>query len=177
MAKVILYVAISMDGYVATEDDGLAWLNEIRGEGDNGFSQMYSRITTVVMGRRTFDILNQLVDVYPHNDRMNYIFTNQPNFPQSDMIRVAQGDVQQWLTDYRRTNTGDVWLVGGGQLVSQFLVADLIDELILTVAPLHIGKGIPLWQPTPFVRYWHLNQLIQSGQFVQMYYTRATRER
>ncbi len=177
MPNIILYVAISLDGYLAKMDDNLDWLNQTTGDGDNGYGQLYSRISTLVMGRQTFDVINHLIEPYPHADRMTYIFSHQTDLNDSETIRVVHGDVRRWYDEYSLHEDGDVWLVGGGKLITQFLEAALIDEIILSIAPVILGEGIPLWHPISNDSRWHLLNIKQFGQFVQLIYVKQHEQR
>ncbi len=64
--KVIVYIATSLDGYIATKDESLDWLFKVEGEGDNGYSEFYDTIDTIVLGRRTYDwIMNEEKGNFP----------------------------------------------------------------------------------------------------------------
>jgi dihydrofolate reductase len=165
-------VATSLDGYLAKLDDNLEWLNQFVGEDDHGYGEMYSRIATLVMGRKTYDIINRLASPYPHNDRITYIFSNQTDLHDTQTVRIVRGVVKLWYDEYTLHNDGDVWLVGGGALVAQFLEAKLVNQIILTIAPILLGKGIPLWQPISTDSQWTLQTVKQSGQFAQLFYVR-----
>ncbi len=171
MGKIILFIASTIDGYIANNNDDISWLEQTEGEGDNGFDSMYNRISSIAMGRKTYDILCNLVGHYPHNDRESYIFTHSAN-SNSNTLHYVSGDVTTWITQSRVLEKGDLWLVGGGNLVQQFLEVDLIDELFLTIAPIHLGCGIPLHLPLNNTLHWRLVNAKQSGQFAQLEYHR-----
>src|SRR5690349_18953980 len=78
--KVMLFIAVSLDGYIATEEDKLDWLFEVEGEGDNGISDFYKTIDTVIMGRKTFNWINNPahIEEYPYADKKNYVLTRSP---------------------------------------------------------------------------------------------------
>jgi dihydrofolate reductase len=171
MGKIILFIASSIDGYIADSEDGLEWLIHTQGEGDNGFDAMYNRISSIVMGRKTYDIVCDLVGHYPHADKQSYIFSHSQS-TLDPAIQFVSGDVETWLNGSGILEKGDVWLVGGATLVKQFLESDLIDELILTIAPLHLGLGVPLHLPFQNALLWELVRVDRSGQFAQLEYHR-----
>src|SRR5690625_3436037 len=74
--KVILFIASSLDGYIATKDESLEWLFNVDGEGDNGFSDFYKTIDTVVMGKKSYDwVMKQDLEKFPYKDKECYVFT------------------------------------------------------------------------------------------------------
>ncbi len=171
MSKIILFIASSIDGFIADLVDRLDWLEQTQGDGDNGFDDMYNRISSIVMGRKTYDIVCGLVGHYPHADKHSYVFS----FSQcevDDSVNIVSGDVATWLQESEIRKNGDIWLVGGGTLVKQFLEADLVDEMILTIAPIHLGSGVPLHYPFQNTLLWELVRAERSGQFAQLEYHR-----
>ena len=68
--KIVLFIATSLDGYIATEDDSLEWLFKVEGDGDNGYSDFYDTVDTVIMGRRTYDwLLEQELESFPYEGK------------------------------------------------------------------------------------------------------------
>lgn len=78
--KVVLFIATSLDGYIATKEESLEWLFEVEGEGDNGIAAFYDTTDTVIMGRKTYDWIKEQDDSAdePYSDRVSYVFTRTP---------------------------------------------------------------------------------------------------
>lgn len=72
--KVVLFIAASLDGYIARENGSLDWLDVIEGKGDNGFTEFYQTIDTMIMGNATYDHLMTLVNKFPHSDKTCFVF-------------------------------------------------------------------------------------------------------
>lgn len=72
--EIVLFIAASLDGYIAKEDDDLQWLMETEGEGDNGYTEMYETIDTIIMGKRTYDYVVEHMDTFPYVDK-NVMFS------------------------------------------------------------------------------------------------------
>lgn len=72
--EIVLFIAASLDGYIAKEDDDLEWLMETEGEGDNGYTEMYETIDTIIMGKRTYDYVVEHMDIFPYVDK-NVMFS------------------------------------------------------------------------------------------------------
>ena len=72
--EIVLFIAASLDGYIAKEDDDLQWLMETEGEGDNGYTEMYETIDTIIMGKRTYDYVVEHMETFPYVDK-NVMFS------------------------------------------------------------------------------------------------------
>ena len=136
--KYILYIAMTLDGFIADKDDNLEWLLKVEGKGDNGYQNFYNTIDSVVMGRRTYDWIIQNMDEYPYKDKDSYILTN----------REIKEDLETFnnIIDLdNKINNKKVWIVGGGQVISEYLNKGLVSEMRITVAPVILGEGISLF--------------------------------
>lgn len=136
--KYILYIAMTLDGFIADKDDNLEWLFKVEGKGDNGYQNFYNTIDSVVMGRRTYDWIIQNMDEYPYKDKDSYILTN----------REIKEDLETFnnIIDLdNKINDKKVWIVGGGQVISEYLNKGLVSEMRITVAPVILGEGISLF--------------------------------
>ena len=72
--EIVLFIAASLDGYIAKENDDLEWLMETEGEGDNGYTEMYETIDTIIMGKRTYDYVVEHMETFPYVDK-NVMFS------------------------------------------------------------------------------------------------------
>jgi dihydrofolate reductase len=74
--NIVLFIAQSLDGYIATKEDSLDWLFKVEGEGDNGYSEFYEEIDTIIMGKRTYDwIMNYEKGQFPYKNKNCYVFS------------------------------------------------------------------------------------------------------
>ncbi|HEY4389929.1 MAG TPA: dihydrofolate reductase family protein [Paenibacillus sp.] len=169
--KVVLYVAMSLDGYIARTDGSVDWLFDVEGDGgDNGYGEFYSTVGTVVMGRLTYDEVLKLSEEFPYADKPCYVLsrTEQPPAPHVTFTNEA---LDTLIPRIKADSEGVVWLVGGGQLVAACLEARLLDELIITVTPKILGEGIPLFPQGTVPSAFRLKHIEQMGQFVSLIYT------
>ncbi|WP_028274725.1 dihydrofolate reductase family protein [Atopococcus tabaci] len=168
--KVVLFIAASLDGYIATEDESLEWLFRVEGEGDNGTLEFYDSIDTLVMGRRTYEwIIHNEPGEFPYKDKQCYVFTRSPMENTEDVTFVNE-DVTQFVEKLRQQDGGDIWMVGGGDLLKSFLEARLIDEITVTVAPVLLGKGIPLFKEGEYETELVLKRVRNFNQFAELKY-------
>ncbi|MGK7378752.1 dihydrofolate reductase family protein [Planococcus sp. 1R117A] len=170
--KVTCYIAISLDGYIATKDDSLDWLFKVEMEGDAGYAEFIETIDTVVMGRRTYDwIVEMEKGKVPYPDKKCYVFSNSKS-GQAENVIFTNEDVKSFVEREKSLPGKDIWVVGGGNLLHSFLKEKLIDEFLISIAPIMIGQGIPLFQELDFETEFTLKSAQQSGQFTQMHLVR-----
>ncbi|MGL5883967.1 dihydrofolate reductase family protein [Synechococcus elongatus] len=143
--RLILFIATSLDGYIARRNEGIDWLFD---DADYGYSEFYSQIDTVLMGRKTYELSMSLSDD-PYPGCQIYVFSRSLTETADPAITVVQGNPALWVSQLKQQPGRNFWLVGGGQLVQQCLAADCLDELILSIHPILLGNGIPLF-PSPF---------------------------
>ena len=141
-----LYIAASMDGYIAGPNGEIDWLEEAGSNLDYGYHDFYSSIDTTVMGSSTYK-LTLTVSEFPYADKVNYVFTRSAPPPDTANVRFVSGDIVSFVESLKSLPGKDIWLVGGGQINTVMLDAGLIDEIILTIFPLVLGDGIPLFAP------------------------------
>jgi dihydrofolate reductase len=148
MALTQYLVASSLDGYIATEDHDLSWLLSMPGGDDeaNPYTAFIKDVGAVAMGASTYEwVLRHDEGPWPY-EQPSWVFTHR------DLPRREGGDLRFTdapVTDVHaemRAAAGEknIWLVGGGELVGQFLDADLLDEIIVSVTPVLLGRGAPL---------------------------------
>lgn len=168
--KVVLFIAASLDGYIARNDETLDWLFEVEGEGDNGYSAFYETVDTVIMGRRTFDwVINHVNEEFPYKGKECFVFSREKQNENKDVKFVSDNIIP--FTDKLKEQKGkSIWLVGGGDLIHSFLKEKLVDELIITVAPVLLGTGISLFKENDLEQQLELKGIKSFNQFVEMHY-------
>jgi dihydrofolate reductase len=165
--KVILYIAMSLDGYIARPDGAVDWLDDVEGEGDNGYGEFYSQVGTVIMGRKTYEEVLKLTDEFPYAGKNCYVLTRQP-LESTSYVTFTDEDTETLVSRLKKVSDGYVWLVGGGQLVRQFLEKKLIDEMELYIIPKTIGEGIPLFPDGTPPSDWELTSTGRHGQIAAL---------
>ena len=142
-----VFIASSLDGYIATRDGRLDWLEAAAdGNEDYGYDSFLESVDALALGRGTYDHIAHL-DPLPFGNRPVFVFTHRPPSARTGVTfwrvspRVA---VDRWtVLGLRRV------YVDGGRLISDFLAEGLIDDLVLTKVPILIGEGLPLFHPSP----------------------------
>jgi dihydrofolate reductase len=148
VARILGYIATSLDGFIATQDDGLDWLFAY-GDldlGEHDYRKFLKRMRTVVMGRGTYDFLAGDDAPWPYGERRVLVVTSRP-IPDPKGPLETRGDVDALVAELRALDDGDVWMVGGGQLQMAFIARGALDEIEIYVMPELIGGGKPLFPP------------------------------
>ncbi|QRO02153.1 dihydrofolate reductase [Archangium violaceum] len=149
MTRTQYYVAASIDGYIADADGRLDWLfqfNDAQGVTEH-YTKFLSGVGALAMGAATYEfILAELREAWPYAGIPTWVFTHRelPGYPGADIRFTTEdvGAVHEQMV--RAAGEKNIWLMGGGNLVAQFSKRGLLDELLLGVAPVILGGGIPL---------------------------------
>lgn len=166
----VLFIATSLDGYIATKDESLEWLFNVEGEGDNGYSDFYATVDTVLMGKRTYDwIIRHETGEFPYKNKECYVFTRS-TIEDTEDVKFINDDIVRFTNKLKNQDGRSIWLVGGGELVQAFMENKLVDEIILTVAPTIIGKGIPLFKEGDYQVDLTFKETRKHNQFVELRY-------
>jgi len=169
--KVVLFIASSLDGYIADENESLEWLFSVEGEGDNGYSAFYNTVDTVLMGNTTYKwLLNQNLEEFPYKNKDCYVFSRTKT-ADTEKVKFIDEDIKSFIEKLKERQGKNIWLVGGGELFHSFLEEQLIDEMIVTVAPRILGKGVPLFKEGDYKYNLSLESVQKFNQFVELHYT------
>jgi dihydrofolate reductase len=183
VAKTQYFTATSIDGYIADERNSLEWLFEADRDNEAAesiFSGFFGGIGAMAMGRTTYEWVLEHEQLLEDPSSWHRYYGDTPCwvFTHRDLPRVAganltfvEGDVVAVHEAMTRT-AGDknVWLAGGGDLVGQFADAGLLDEIMLSVAPVTLGGGAPLLPRRLTSSRLELADTVRQGQFVRLIY-------
>ena len=161
-ARVRVYIACSFDGFIAGPGDDLSWLpgagtesaiNDStsasaltdRESGAVGFEEFLGDVGALLMGRRTYDVAASFEGVWPYGDRPVLVATHRPLEPPRSHVRTISGDIATMVSSAREAAGGKDVYIDGGDLIRQAMDASLIDEIIVTMVPVLLGKGHALF--------------------------------
>ncbi|WP_050180356.1 dihydrofolate reductase family protein [Domibacillus robiginosus] len=143
MRKSVLYIAASLDGFIAGKDGNVDWLDDVEGDGsDNGYLSFYETVDTLLMGRGTYEKVLELTDDFPYAGKKCFVLSRTMK-GKTDQVTFTD----EALPTVLEKAEGTVWIVGGGQVVQECLNHRLLDELFIAVIPKVLGGGIPLFPP------------------------------
>ncbi|GAA2560938.1 dihydrofolate reductase [Neomicrococcus aestuarii] len=144
----IFYTASTLDGFLATEDHSLEWLmrQDFDQEGPMAYPAFVQNVGALVMGRSTYEWLREHEDKWGYS-QPTWVFTHQDlPLPDGADVRIVGGSVSENFESIEASAQGkDVWVVGGGDLASQFAAAGHLDEIWVQFAPVMLGNGQPLF--------------------------------
>jgi dihydrofolate reductase len=151
--KIIVWVAISADGFIARLDGSIDWLDRPRPKDNYGMIAFYKSIDTTLWGRKTYDMAlhyqKKGVAGTAFDTRVkNYAFTHTPpQSPPPPGVEFVTEPIKAFATRLREKKGKDIWIMGGAGVIASFLDAGEIDEFVILVIPKFIGEGIPLMAP------------------------------
>lgn len=146
MKKIILYIAASLDQRIAEPGGGLEWLTGCpnREKTDYGCKNLSASVDTVIMGGRTYREIMNMDVIWPYSEQMAYVVSHH-EWDTKENVRFITKNIIETISELRNQEGKDIWLVGGGELISMLLAADLIDEMQICYFPIILGKGISLF--------------------------------
>ncbi len=151
MAKIVGYIAASLDGFIADKHDKLDWLFKYDGMdlGEHDYRLFVKGIRTIVMGRGTYDFLAKDPAPWPYGDQRVVVVTSRPIENPKGSIEVKD-NVDDLIAELRRLDDGNVWMLGGGMLQMAFIERAALDEIEIYIIPELLGGGRSLFPPTGF---------------------------
>ncbi len=142
MRPIVYCVACSLDGYIAREDHSFDWIPH---DEDHGLSAFFKTVDTVLIGRKTHDLMVSYGQpMFPN--MANYVFSRNTNPPEYKGIQWVATDPVAFASDLRQKPGKDIWLMGGSNLAGTFFEARMVTDIRLGVVPILLGKGIPLFR-------------------------------
>lgn len=149
MRKVILYIATSLDGYIADSDGGVNWL---RGQDElntdpGSYPEFIKTVDTVILGYKTY---NQVVtelspDSWVYSGMKSYVITSK-GIENTDEIIFTNENLADLISRLKNKSGKNIWICGGASIVNQLIELDLIDEFHISIIPTILGNGIPLFK-------------------------------
>ena len=169
MRKVILYIAMSLDGYIAGKDDDLSFLNDFDSLNlvHTSYASLMNQIDTILLGRKTYEWI-KAHSAWPYQGLKTIVFSSKP---ESIEEGIMTDESPKTFVSHLKSEVGkDIWLIGGGRLVQSCLDDDLIDEMIIAITPHLLGEGTKLFS-THQKRY-SLTNVQDEGDLVLLSYKR-----
>lgn len=159
MTKTVLYIATSLDGFIARPDGNLDWLYSVPNPhtGDYGYAELLDSIGTTIMGRKTYDEIIRFGVDWPYIELDSFVATTNKDLKiQSPDTYIISEELTDFVLELKKKTKKDIWLIGGGQLITKFINEGLLDKMIITIIPKIIGEGIPLFADKPKETNWKL---------------------
>lgn len=141
MRKIILNVAMTLDGLIEGPKGEYDWCFD-DGQ-DYGMTDFLNRIDAIFYGRKSYEVMMKAGGTNPFANKHSFLFSN--SLLPSDDYELVNGDIKSKVQAIKNSNGKDIWLFGGAVLTAFMMKANLVDELLLAVHPIILGKGKPLF--------------------------------
>lgn len=144
--KLILFIAVSLDGFIARADGDIDWLSIVESPGeDYGYSNFIQAVDTVIMGRKSYEKVLSFGIEFPHAGRKCYVLTRTER-PADSNAEFYSGDIGSLVKSLKQSEGRNIFVDGGAEVVSELMKRDLIDEYIISIIPIFLGRGISLYK-------------------------------
>jgi dihydrofolate reductase len=146
MGKVVVSMAMSLDGYIAKRNGDTSWLNNAMSPGeDYGFENFMSRIGAYIIGANTHREITKSGVVGGDDKVPTYVVSHQKDLKIGKNTHLYSGDLTELVKKIKAETEKDIWLFGGGDLTTQFINLNLVDELSIAIIPILIGGDVPFF--------------------------------
>lgn len=179
MRKISLFIAMSLDGYIAKPNDDLSFLKLVEKEGeDYGYAEFTSKIDTIIIGRRTYDyVVNEIgASHYDNGKRDVYVITRTER-PKLGRTTFYNGNLSELIERLKSESGKNIYCDGGAEVINELLKYELIDEFIISVIPILLGKGTRLFidgRPEQILEFIEA-KTFETG-LAQLYYKRKNKQ-
>ncbi|MDQ0215822.1 dihydrofolate reductase [Oikeobacillus pervagus] len=166
--SVFFYGCITMDGYLADKNHNLDWLYQTGDIEETDYESFYKSMDITIMGKRTFNEIEKIENIgsfYPTTK--NYVFTHDERLSVKGFIPI-HCDIVEFVKQIEKDK--NIWIVGGNTIVAPLLENDMIDNMIIQIAPVLLGSGIPLFSQKEALKRFYLKEVKKHGQFAELIY-------
>lgn len=143
MRKITLNIATSLDGYIEGPEGEIDWcLNDQ----DYGLTAFSEDTDALFMGRKSYELISQ-IGLGFFEDKVIYVFSDTLSQDEHLAVKIIRrADFIAFVKDFREQEGKNIWLFGGADLLASFMASNLVDEFLISVHPLILGGGKPLFQ-------------------------------
>jgi len=144
--QVILYIAMSLDGFIAKDEDNIDFLSivDVPGE-DYGYYSFEKEVDTLIWGRKTYDKLLSFGVDFPHSDKKCYVLSKTKSGADEN-VTFYNGELKDLIETLKQQEGKNIYCDGGGEVVFELLKHALIDKMIISIIPHLVGNGIRLFR-------------------------------
>ncbi len=175
MSKTILYIAMSLDGYIATNSDDVSWLSGDGSEKENmgSYDEFIESVSDIIMGYQTYNIIDTKLspNEWVYKGKNCYVLTNK-TLQSNEKATFTNKDIKELINSIKENSTKNIWICGGGNIASQFIEKDLIDEYYITIIPTILGSGVKLFNHITNEKKLKLQKINRYNGIVDLVYTK-----
>lgn len=171
--EIILYIAMSLDGYIAKDNDNIDFLSVVESPGeDYGYGDFQKGVDTVIWGRKTYDKVLSFGIEFPYKDKKCYVLSRTKK-GKDENVEFYNGDVKELIQTIRQQKGKNIYCDGGGEVVFELLKNSLIDKMIISVIPHLVGSGVRLFKNgRPEQKLTFLKSITFPSGLVQLWYSK-----
>src|SRR6185312_4532226 len=146
MRKLSLYIATSLDGYIAKPNDDLSFLKLVEKEGeDYGYAEFTANVDTIILGRKTYDyVLREIGPSHYDNGLQDVYVITRTERPATGRTTFYTGKLTKLVQRLKSQDGKNIYCDGGAEIINELLQYDLVDEMIISVIPVMVGSGTRL---------------------------------
>lgn len=149
MRNAVLYIAMSLDGFIADQNGGVGWLEDESPDiqENENYSNFINTVDTIIMGYTTYrQIITELSpEHWPYKGMQTYVLTHRQSEPKAG-IHFVNGEITRLIENLKGQEGKNIWICGGADIVNQLILKDRIDLYHITLIPCILGSGIKLFQ-------------------------------
>ncbi len=171
MRKLKLFIAQSVDGFIATKEGSVNWLEQTNSNEneDFGYNDFYNSVDTTIMGYNTYREILGFGKPFPYPDKINYIISRTHVKQTDNPVEFVKADIVEFVKQLKQKEGKDIWLVGGSEVNGILLNENMIDEIYLTIRTVVLGGGIPIFAEGTELKNFGIKEITQfSDEFVQL---------
>jgi dihydrofolate reductase len=148
MRKISLFIAMSLDGYIAKPNDDLSFLKLVEKDGeDYGYAEFTNTIDTIIVGRRTYEyVLKEIGSSHYDNGQRDVFVITRNERQQIGRTTFYTGNLTKLVERLRSRSGKNIYCDGGAEVITELLKDDLIDELTISIIPVLLGNGVRLFK-------------------------------
>lgn len=175
MRKLSLFIATSLDGYIAQPNDDLSFLKLVEKEGeDYGYAVFTDTIDTLIIGRKTYDyVLKEISSSHYDNGQRDVYVITRTQRPDAGRTIFYTGNLAELVKRLKSEKGKNIYCDGGAEIINELLKSDLIDEFIISIIPVLVGNGTRLFKDgRPWQQLELLNTKVFDTGLAQLHYRR-----
>lgn len=141
--KLILYISMSLDGFIASKDDDISWLSMVEKKGeDYGYVNFTKDVDTYIIGRKTYEVVLGLTGgEFPQAKNFKCFVITRESRADENGVTFYNGNIEALVKQLKEEEGKNIYCDGGGQIVKLLMEKDLIDEYIISIIPIMLGDG------------------------------------
>ena len=168
--SIFFYGCITMDGYLADKNHNMDWLYQAGTIEETDYESFYKSMDITIMGKRTFNEIENIENIYSfYPTTKNYVFTHAESLSVEGFIPV-NCDIVEFVKQIEKDK--NIWVIGGNTILAPLLDNDMVDNMIIQIAPVLLGKGIPLFSQKEALKRFSLKEVKKYGQFAELIYNK-----